>query len=152
TERAGPAVEIGHRHPLEITKRREDRLAHPFGGRADPPSLRREQLPAAQPAGDHPHKAGSVTRSGVDLSRSSSGASSDARSRRAASRSSTSRGSEATRKRGRPCCRVPATSPSPRISRSSSARRKPSVVEAKAPSRLAALAPELSLKRKQVPP
>ena len=63
----------------------------------------------------------------------SSGASSDPyrssssiSSRRASVSTATSSGSSATRKRGRPCCRVPRISPSPRSARSTSASLKPS--------------------------
>src|SRR5262249_26339872 len=131
-ESAGSAEEIEHAGAGEVAEHREDGLADLFGGRADLGALRGLDPAAAElSAGDAElsHYAASCsTRSSPKRRRASSssgpmpGASSEpkrsrsSRTLRRASRSSAvSSGSVAARKRGKPCCRVPRISPSPRI-------------------------------------
>ena len=151
-----PQKRSSTRAPSTLAEHREDRLAHPVGGRPHRPAVRRRELPAAQLPADDPHLRHGLRLRGDLLGRSSpkrrraasssgpsSGASSEPWRSRSASTSLAGLEQERgvlgqlgdARSRGRPCWRVPRISPSPRSARSTSASLKPSRSPAIASSR-----------------
>ena len=140
-ERARSGEQVEHAQALDVAEDREERLADAVGGRADvsrAAAAPRSRLSAVSGPAHAPsrrdrlaapaeQRRGRVAQQRV-LRRVESGsrASSSVGPARARLEQAASSGSRATRNSGRPCWRVPSTSPAPRRSRSISASSKPS--------------------------
>ena len=145
-ERAVPQKRSSTRGARDVAEDREERLAHAVGGRPHgrrAPRRRREppapELARRRPAsGSRRDRLGPLVAEAPRAPRPAAARAPGASSEPCRSRSSIDlarapraaapcpRAASATRNRGRPCCRVPRISPSPRSARSTSASLKPS--------------------------